>query len=104
MPSIREYRSDISDYRHIKDKLQNIADSLSTASHHTDRLSRDIASAFRINNAPAKVVNRIDILGRSINDEVEYIRHTIMPSIDDAIHDAKRNIERLEEEKNDDHD
>ena len=99
MASIGEYRNDIRKYRAIKEKIERIIGELDTASEGAGKLGNEIASSFKINNTPAKITDRIDILNRSITETRNYLKDTILPSIERAIDNAYDEIDRLEEEE-----
>ena len=99
MASIGEYRNDIRKYRAIKEKIERIIGELDTASEGAGKLGNEIASSFKINNTPAKITDRIDILNRSITETRNYLKDTISPSIERAIDNAYDEIDRLEEEE-----
>ena len=68
MASIGEYRNDIRKYRAIKEKIERIINELGSASEEAGKLGNEIASSFKVNNTPAKITGRIDILNRSMTE------------------------------------
>lgn len=99
MASIEGYRHDIRQYNDIKWRIWKIIESLDAATQDSSRLSSEVASDYKINGNPTKVVDRIDVLDRAMRDEIDYLRNRIIPALDDAIDDAEREIEWLEEEE-----
>ena len=98
MASIGEYRNDIKRYRALKEKIAYIIGELNSGSENENKLSNEVAGSFKINNIPAKVTGRIDILNRSMAETASYLNDTILPSLDRAIDNAHDDIERLKEE------
>ncbi|MBQ9684803.1 hypothetical protein IJV57_05030 [Candidatus Saccharibacteria bacterium] len=98
MASIGEYRNDIKRYRALKEKIAYIIGELNSGSENANKLSNEVAGSFKINNIPAKVTSRIDILNRSMAETANYLNDTILPSLDRAIDNAHDDIERLKEE------
>ena len=102
MASIGEYRDDIRRYRSLKEKILRICEQLERASRGSSKLENEIASSFKVNNVAAKMSGRIDILGRDMRETADYLRNTIIPSINSAIDDSYDEIDRLEEEEEED--
>ena len=97
--SISSCYDDISRYNALKASLANIVGSLNLSATKLAPVSNTIYSAYSVDESQTPVVGRIDQLQEDIASTANYISKVVMPAIDQAISNKRREIFRLEQEK-----
>lgn len=99
MSRIYQLQIEINQYESLKSNLNQIANSLTSASSCCEKLPSTLKTHYIINNDTNNGVLRSEKLRKEIKEKAEEIFETYIPAIDDKIEELKKEIKRIEEEE-----
>ena len=99
MSSIEQCQYDIQRCQILKAEINGIISKLNSAANHTSSLDYEIKNSYQVDGGNAIITNQTASLKNDLEDTANYLKNTILPSIDSSISDANREIEYLEEEE-----
>ena len=97
MASIEQYQIDIQKYRNLKEQLFKIISGLEGATGCISSLDFEIQSSYKVDGNSANISNQAIALRGSLEETSDYLKNTILPSIDSSIEYAEESIAYLEE-------
>lgn len=97
--SIYSCYEDIRRYNALKANLGNVIATLNNASSKLSPVSQSIYAAYSVDENPTPIVGRLDGLTNDVASTASYISRVIIPAIDHAISNKRREIFRLEQEE-----
>lgn len=99
MASISECENDIRRYERLKDNIFSVIDKLSSASSSAYNLSIELKNKYQVDDGNTPVTSRVTTLKNNIEKTSTSLKNKVIPAIDRAINDLKKEIERLIEEE-----
>lgn len=99
MSSIWQCEQEIQRYRNLSSNIGTIMSNLSMAAGNVYNLSNTMDNKYQVNDNFTPIVARTTSLKNSIDSTYNYLKNTVIPSIDSAITDLNREIDRIEQEE-----
>lgn len=97
--SINSCYEAIGRYNALKVSLSNVVGQLNAAHSKLSPVPGTIFSAYSVNENKTPIVGRVEALDRDIADTASYIVKTIIPAIDKAISQKRKEILQLQQEE-----
>ena len=99
MASIAQHQRDIQRYQVLKGQLRNVISELNSAAGRAGSLDLEVKSSYQVNSDDAAISGRVTDLKHQLDNTVDFLDGTVLPSIDSAVEHARSEIARLEEEE-----
>jgi len=96
--SINSCYEAIGRYNALKVSLSNVVGQLNSAHSKLSPVPGTILSAYSVNDNKTPIVGRVEALDKDIADTASYITKTIIPAIDRAISQKRKEIIQLQQE------
>ncbi len=97
--SISSCYDTIARYNTLKQNLLNAVGQLNVAQSRLNSVPGIISNAYSVNDANTPIVGRVNYLNKDIAGTASYIRSVIIPAIDRAISQKRREIFQLEQQQ-----
>lgn len=99
MSSIAQYQTYIGQYQVLKSKVQIVVARLGNAFGGLEQTETSMRQGFVVNDRSTAVERHVTHLKQEIGEEMRNLTGTILPAIDAAIAECRRQIAILEEEE-----
>lgn len=99
MASIESCRYDIRRYNTIKANVQNIINYLNNYNNQCEDLAREIKKVYSVDNEDTNLYNSVNAIKNDVQKTSNYLKNTIIPSINNAVKELNRQISSLQAEQ-----
>lgn len=86
-------------YNALKVSLSNVVGQLNAAHSRISPVPGAILSSYSVNENKTPIVGRVEALDKDIADTANYISKTVIPAIDKAISQKRKEITQLQQEE-----
>ena len=99
MASKYDLQRDNSYLESLKNDLGSVVSNLEYSSSYVNKIYTTLGSNYKVQDDDVKSIPRSKKLETNINNEVSYIKNTVIPGIDSQIEANNAEIRRIEEEE-----